>query len=82
MSRAPAFLTVPECARLAGISVRRMRAIINARRGHDAELIHGTRRRPLIQRAALAKLLGADSVVMAELEDHEHRITVLERRAR
>jgi len=50
----PAFLTIPECARLAGVSVRRMRSIIAVRAPHDPNLVQGTKRRPLIQRAALA----------------------------
>ena len=46
----PLLLTTRECAQLAGISERRIRAIIAVRAPHDPNLVQGTKRRPLIQR--------------------------------
>lgn len=76
-----AYLTIPECAKHAGISVRRMRTMIRIREPHDPDLVQGTARRPLVQRDALVKMLGR-SVFSAEerLDDHEVRISVLERK--
>lgn len=77
----PALLTVPECARRAGISVKRMRAILKVRGEMDPELMHGTPARPLVQRDALAKLLGHSAMsVEQRLDDHNVRITALERK--
>jgi hypothetical protein len=78
---APPLMTVPECARLAGISVRRMRTIIKTRRQHDPDLVHGTERRPLIQRDALARLLGHSALsVEQRIEDLDVRVTLIERK--
>lgn len=74
-----ALLSIPECARLAGISVRRMRTLIEAGRKQDPTLVQGSERRPLIQREALGRIIGHNVALERRMDDLEGRMVYVER---
>ena len=78
----PLLLTTRECAQLAGISERRIRALIAQRAKVDRDLVVGTKRRPLIRRDAFARLVGIEHLATPWLADYEARLRALERRTR